>query len=506
MTVIIVLLLIAAAPLAEARWLRVAQREHYLPGTVTTFAVRWWRLHVRNQALVVLAIGATAVAVFFGWAAVLAIEAVALGPLGLSMRGRTSQLAWTRRLKALTATHMLICVAMVTAGVLVGYGAATAALTALVLPITLDLALAINAPLENRAAAKFVHQAKVRLDKVAPTRVAITGSYGKTTIKGYVRHLASSTRSIVASPASFNNTGGLSRAVNEHLAPDTEIFVAEMGCYGPGEISKLCAWVKPDVAALCNIGPVHLERFGDLNTVVASKAEIFDNANIGVLNIDAYGLLDLADQLSQTGMRVIRCSTDPDAGADVVVEAIDVRTVRLGIGGNTSEAQIAAGAIAENVAVAIGIAVALDVPDAIIRQRLVDLPGADHRQEVSTSPTGVTIIDDTYNSNPAGAASALAALSDLTAKRRVLVTPGMVELGPIQHAENAKLGAAAAHAVDDVVIVGHTNRAALRSGTEGGPAAVHLVSTRNEAVEWVRATLEPGDAVLYENDLPDHYA
>ena len=92
--------------------------------------------------------------------------------------------------------------------------------------------------------------------------VAITGSFGKTSTKGYVADLVGDSKTVVASPASFNNRAGLAWAVNEQLADATEVFVAEMGTYGRGEISELCSWIRPDIAVITAVGPVHLERFG----------------------------------------------------------------------------------------------------------------------------------------------------------------------------------------------------------------------------------------------------
>jgi UDP-N-acetylmuramoyl-tripeptide--D-alanyl-D-alanine ligase len=141
----------------------------------------------------------------------------------------------------------------------------------------------------------------------------------------------------------------------------------------------------------------------------------------------------------------------------------------------------------------------------------------EHRLQAVQSASGVTILDDTYNSNPAGAAEALVALGGLAAGgsstttgpgRLAVVTPGMVELGSRQSDENRKFGAAAAEVADHLLIVGRTNRRALLAGVAsvtGSPARVMLVDHRDQAVEWVRKHLGPGDAVLYENDLPDHY-
>ena len=120
---------------------------------------------------------------------------------------------------------------------------------------------------------------------------------------------------------------------------------------------------------------------------------------------------------------------------------------------------------------------------------------------------GVTVIDDTYNANPAGAAAALRLLARSAPNgRRVVVTPGMIELGPLQDRENADFARAAATSVaTDVIVVGRTNRTALLAGARGGAAQVRSVDRREQAVAWVRETLGAADAVLYENDLPDHY-
>jgi len=508
MTIIVVLLYAAAAPIAAARWLRVAQREHYLAGETTKFAFRWWKANLKNRALFALACVSTVASIGVPWVAIVAIQVAAFGPLGLSMRGRTSRLVWTRRLKTLAATTAALVAMVIVGAALVGLAPVAVGLCAVGMPLFVDLALAILAPVERRLARKFVVSASERLERVNPTRVAITGSFGKTTIKGYVRHLVEGTRSVVASPASFNNTGGLSRTANEMLGPDTEVFIAEMGTYGLGEIRDLCSWVKPDIAVLCNIGPVHLERFGSLDTTVAAKAEIFENARTAIINIDAYGMVETARAQRAASRNVITCSAHSEAGADLTI-GTDINggdSLVLSFDGVVSEIVIPEGVPPVNAACAAATAIALDVPLDVVKARLGTLPGTDHRCEVSVSPTGVTVIDDTYNSNPAGAAAALDTLGRLEARRRVVVTPGMVELGKEQQSANFAFAEAAAADSDDLIIVGFTNRASLSGGATGGNAAVHHVRFRSQAVEWVRTNLGAGDAVLYENDLPDHYA
>lgn len=498
MTAVAVVAGVVAGALAGLRWLRVAQREHYLPGSVTRFATRWWTLGANRVLAVAVALGVV-LSVRSPLSAIVAAAAVATGPFGLSLKGRTARLAWTRRMKMLAAVWGIVQAAVVAVGVVTGDAPTVAVLAAALTPVLVDFALLITAPVERRLVEPYVRDAAKRLQRVRPTVVAITGSYGKTTTKGYVAHLVGGSRSVVATPASFNNRAGLARAVNEHLTPGTEVFVAEMGTYGPGEIAELCGWCPPDVAVITAIGPVHLERMGSEENITAAKAEILERARVAVLNVDSPHLAGLADTRAVAGQKVIRCSaTSPDA--DVAVVDGDVRVAGRVIG--TLD-----GGHPTNVACAVAAALELGVAEGDVGARLGGLPTAQHRLTVSTAASGATVIDDTYNANPAGAARALEALGrhGAAGKLRVVVTPGMVELGARQHEENARFARAAAEVATHLLVVGHTNRRALLEGAGGVGARVVAVETRDQAVAWVREHVGDGDAVLYENDLPDHF-
>jgi UDP-N-acetylmuramoyl-tripeptide--D-alanyl-D-alanine ligase len=480
---------LAAAALAGVRWLRVAQREHYLPGSVSRFAMRWWTFGPNVVLLIAAVIGVLLAAVGATVVGIVTAAALAVGPFGLGLRGRTSKLAWTRRLRTLAAVAAAITVIPILAVSVAGLrpAAVVAVLLALLSPAVLDLALAVTAPFERQLAGRFVEQATKKLRSINPRVVAITGSYGKTSTKGYVAHLAGTTHSVVASPASFNNNNGLARAVNEHLAPGSDVFIAEMGTYGRGEIAEMCSWVRPAISMITAIGPVHLERFKTEDNIVIAKSEIFTTAEIAIVNADDPRLAAVADRLERAGgKKVIRARA-----ADV--ERFDLPP----------------GAPPTNVACAVAAARELGVPDDVIAARVATLPTARNRLAVSTGAGGFKILDDTYNSNPAGAAAALDALAreSTDGGRRVVVTPGMVELGPRQAEENAKFAERIANGGGtDLVIVGHTNRRALTEGAARGNVQVVLVDTREQAVAWVQQHAGPGDAVLYENDLPDHFA
>jgi UDP-N-acetylmuramoyl-tripeptide--D-alanyl-D-alanine ligase len=361
-----------------------------------------------------------------------------------------------------------------------------------------DLALLPLGPIERMLGRRWVDQAAARLEASEAKVVAITGSYGKTTTKQYAGHLLAGSFRVVSSPASFNNRMGLARAINEHLLPGTEVFVAEMGTYGPGEITELTGWIPPEVAAMVAIGPVHLERFRTEGRIVAAKAEILDRARVGVISVDHPLLARLAQERAAT-MEVITVSGEGGPARVSVGDGV----IRVD-GAEVGEAP--PDVFTVNLAAAIGIGLALGVAPSEMADRVRGLPRPEHRQTVSTSERGFTVIDDTFNSNPAGARAAL----DLLERhgdggRTVVVTPGMVELGPRQHEANTSFAADSSARVDELVIVGRTNRGALLEGSGKGRASVTVVSSRDEAVAWVREHLGPGDAVLYENDLPDHY-
>ena len=488
----------------------MAQREHYLADATSRFALRWWRSGPVNPVLALAALAALVLSARWPLCALVPAAVGLVGPVGLGLRGRSSPLVATRRLRVLAGVWAVLEAAVVVAGIALGAPALLAAAAVVLSAPLVDAACAVTAPFERRVTGRFVATAAERLRRVAPTIVAVTGSYGKTSTKNHIAHLVEGTKAVVATPASFNNRAGLARAVNEQLSDGTEVFVAEMGTYKKGEIAELCRWCPPELAVLTAIGPVHLERFGSEDAITEAKSEIAAGAAVVVLNVDDPHLRALADRLARgsDGARktVVRCSTT-DHAADVVVAPAD-GGFRLVVGGVPvgTPVAIGSGVRPTNLASAVAVALRLGVRAEVVRARLDDLPSVANRLTSGTAASGVVVLDDTFNSNPAGAAAALRALAGTPVPdggRRAVVTPGMVELGPRQAAENRAFAAAAAEVATDLVVVGRTNRRALTAGA--GALRPTVVGTRDEAVAWVRGHLGPGDAVLYENDLPDHY-
>ncbi len=499
----------AALPLSSLRWLRVAQREHYIAGWVTRIAGLWYSRRPINFLILAAAVALCILGLLsLVFLASFAIIVAALLPLGLGIRGRSSPLAWTARARRVVAAYGILYL-LLSAVLLLTLGLSALAVPLIVGPILMDLALAVMAPIEKRLSNKYLVSARKRLQQVRPTVVAITGSYGKTSTKNYVAHVLDGSFSVVASPASFNNLMGLSRAVNDRVVPGTEVFVAEMGVYGPGEIRELSTSFPPDIAAITVIGEAHLARMGSREVIAAAKAEITEKARIVVLPIDQPELATLAAKCRAEGKKVITVSTTPGVHADVLLDA-EAGQVTITAGGATASVAVTVPGVghAVNVAVTVGIAVALEVPPARIAGKLSALPGAQHRAEVQQAADGVTVIDDTYNSNPVGASRALHGAAELAAERGgplVVVTPGMVELGSVQAQRNSEFARAIADAGGHLLAVGRTNRAALQSGAAGSEHPVHIYDGRDAAVQAALELAGERGVILYENDLPDHY-
>lgn len=489
---------------SNLRWWRVAQREHYEPGRVFAIGVLWCRVVPTNLAIFAAAVALVAAAWVNTWFAAAAAALLCVWPLGLGVRPTTSRLIFTPRLRRVVAVTVVLQVLILLLAFLINDNAALAVILAPLMWLPVEIALLVLRPVEAKLSQKFVVDAKAKLARVRPDVVAITGSYGKTSTKAYAAHLLSAAKTTVASPASFNNLMGLSKAVNDRLTPGTDVFIAEMGTYGPGEIRKLATIFTPRVAAITTIGEAHLERMKNRETIVAAKSEITEGADVVVLNVDVPELDELARKLAGS-KTVVRCSTVAGSDANVHVVEADGRWTLNVDGNDVTSLDAPAGGHPINLAIAAGIVIGLDVPIEAVTARLTQLPGASNRAEIQVNAEGVTIIDDTYNANPVGAAAAIRAARAAVATDGQIftITPGMIELGSTQVESNRAFAREATAAPRmTLVVTGLTNRAALVSGA--GEQFLTFPD-RTSATAAVMPQVRAGDVVVYENDLPDHY-
>ena len=386
-----------------------------------------------------------------------------------------------------------------------------------IVPFALTAGNLVLAPYENTTQKRFWSEAHNKLLSLKPVTIGITGSYGKTSTKHLLGHILETQAPTLITPGSVNTPMGIARIVRERLAAHHRFFVCEMGAYGPGSIERLCRLAPPSIGVITAIGMAHYERFKSLETVAQTKFELAQA--VAARN----GSVVIAEQVLEfsparsffTGYR--EKTLVVGSGADCAMRITSKEQTDSGIEANvdwkgasyTLRAPLYGEHHITNMVLAFATACALGVApeDAIIA--LASVPQISHRLEVKRGPNGARMIDDAYNSNPAGFASALRLLDALNRNggRRVLVTPGMVELGPAHHEEHRKLGLLAGNFADVLLPVAPERIQALTTAYASSNPNGTIVSCPDFATAdaWLRANLGPSDTVLLENDLPDLY-
>ena len=383
-------------------------------------------------------------------------------------------------------------------------------------PLWVALAAGLMHPIEMAIQRGFKQQARQRLQTRSDLSViGITGSYGKTSTKFIVAELLRQQYSVYATPSSYNTPMGLCLAVNEHLTPEHQVLVLEYGIRYPGDMDELCDIAEPDASVVTTVGVAHLETMGTQDNIAAEKGVLVERtASDGpaVLNVDDERVAAMADRAPGPVWRV---STEGHPGADITATHIQYDTSGTAFDvtddtGTTAsfETQLLGRHNVLNMllSVAVGRSMGLRLRQMAHAARRVE--PIEHRLQLREQGD-VTVIDDAFNSNPVGARNAVEILSEMGDGQRVIVTPGMVELGDRQWSENKQFGAFLAdQGLDLVVLVGAEQTAPIQEGLSEGdiPAErVVVVASLAEARERLKRRLGPGDVVLYENDLPDQY-
>lgn len=402
---------------------------------------------------------------------------------------------------------------------------ATGLLLYLLAPVWLILGNFLMSPVEAALRQRFIRRAKDVMAAIQPRVIGITGSYGKTTTKNYLRDILNGRYKSYATPKSYNTMMGLCIAINQDLGDDysTEYFIAEMGMYVPGEIARMCQLTPPDISIVIEVGPQHLERAGSIENIAKAKYEIIEGLSpdgLGVFNWDnpyvramyERGYPDNRIAVSKQ----ISPADVPEGGPRFVASDIQQNLNGLSFRvtdtftGETQEfvTPVVGEHNVMNLLLATAVAIHEGMTLSEIARRVRILQPAESRLVRQVSEAGITIINDAYSANPVGAVNALQVLAMHQIGRRVLVTPGMVELGELQDQENHRLGTEASRYATDIILVGVEQTRPIAAGVRaaGFPEEnLHVVSTLKEAVDWTNMQLRPGDTVLFLNDLPDTY-
>lgn len=381
-------------------------------------------------------------------------------------------------------------------------------------PFALVIANGVLWPWENNVQKKYWAEAHKKLKDLNPKVIGITGSYGKTSVKHILGHILKTQAPTLITPGSVNTPMGITRIVREQLDESHKYFIAEMGAYGPGSVARLCRLAPPDIGVITAIGQAHYERFKSLETVAEAKFELAEAvAETGTAMIVHQSCLRFdytREFAAQHKNKFIICGETGinDLGILSVLQRMDGLEVRVSWKGNSYTLHVPLYGIhhGHNVAMAFATAAALGIPPENIVTALRSVPQIQHRLEVKKQPGGSIIIDDAFNSNPEGFMSALNLLGTFPG-RKILITPGMVELGAAHEEEHEKIGRRAGEICDIVLLVLPERVPSFIKGFKATGASKKLVEVGSfkDAMGWLDLSRQADDVVLIENDLPDLY-
>jgi len=341
--------------------------------------------------------------------------------------------------------------------------------------------------------------------------VGITGSYGKTTSKNILSDVLSVKYNTLPTPKSLNTPNGLMITINNHLDKFSDVFIAEMGAYKRGEIKTLCDLAMPKYGILTKIGFAHLESFGSQENIQKGKFELIEslpNDGIGILNGD--------DELQLKYKLKNKCkivwigieNKNVDVHASNINVSKDGTSFEVVFKGDKEkylfETKLLGYANVYNILAAIALGREFGVTINQLQVGVKKVKSVEHRLALKKYKD-INIIDDAYNSNPIGSKMALDVLSMMPGKK-IIVTPGMIELGEKQYELNKKFGEYIADVCDEVVLVGEKQTIPIRAGLSEKKydnKKIHIINDVKLAFKIIDKIKEKDTYVLLENDLPD---
>lgn len=508
---------------AERQW-QMFQQNSYFPSRYLSWLKEKKNLHgvigrvVFLLCLFVLDIGNNHAALLIFTGLLLLYLIVSVIRALRSRRKSVKKLVFTARIKrtyaALIGLYGLLILLQVAVLKSSGYWFLSAAVFLSVLPqAAVFLLYALLYPVERAITRRYIRDAKRILQSYNGRLkvVGITGSYGKTGTKFILSSILKEKYNVVATPQSFNTPMGVVRTIREQLRPETEIFLCEMGAKRTGDIREICDIVSPDLGIITSVGPQHLDTFHDLHNVLNTKFELYDavckkggktyacgdNESIRSRSIRDDVVLYGSEEGFPFRIGEVACSKEGQSFT-LWLRGESVRLSTRLLGDHDRE----------NIAGAAALAFDLGVSPERIRMAVARLAPVPHRLEMKRFTAGSILIDDAYNANPVGCLDACRVLARFSDMKRVIVTPGLVELGEKEYEYNYNLGLAAAGAADVIILVGKERSKPLSSAVLAAGFAkenLYVVSSFAEAMQIYTPMAGPDTVVLFENDLPDNY-
>ncbi|MBN2221717.1 MAG: UDP-N-acetylmuramoyl-tripeptide--D-alanyl-D-alanine ligase [Vallitaleaceae bacterium] len=438
---------------------------------------------------------------------------IRLRPLLFHKERVKKPLAYTMRVKRILATIALLYLCAVLIFVFWIESLMLMTMMFLITPVVLLLANTILIPFEKYLRYYYYNDAKKILNAHKDLKIiGITGSYGKTSTKFFLEKILSQQFNTLMTPHSYNTTLGVVRTVRESLNRSHEVFIAEMGAKQKGDIKEICDLVQPQIGMVTAVGPQHLETFGSLSNVIDTKFELIQairNRGKGFVNGDSCNVEEgmkrnpsvtyITYGTKEQNIVRIKSMVQTPQGTDFIVETP--------AGEQAYHTRLLGAHNILNIAGAIAIAMELGMSYEKISTGVKEIRPVEHRLELKKQGD-YFILDDAFNANPTGAKSALDVLAQFTSGQKIIMTPGMIELGNLDHEMHYEFGKQIAQVCDRVVLIGKLKTKSIYLGLEESGYDLSKVSICNNVYEGfakIREIVTKGDIVLIENDLPDNF-
>ena len=433
---------------------------------------------------------------------------------GITHKSRKTPLAVTARVKRLCVTLgilLLLPALLILGGVefLLRWLPYALIIIVTLIPYIILLANLINRPVELAINRHYINDAKKIIGGCKNLRViGITGSFGKTSVKYFLDSLLSVKYNVLKTPGNFNTTLGVVRTIRGSLRATHEIFLCEMGAKNIGDIKEICDLVHPEMGIITSVGPMHLESFKSMENVTKTKFELADASKILFANFDNEYIAEECKK-----RKAIPYGVDSHEGYYVSELHVSERGSEFKITAPSGEScdyrtRLIGRHNVLNICGAIAVANTMGITLEELKPAVRKLESVPHRLEL-IDKGGYTVIDDAYNSNPSGTKAALEALS-MCDGMKILVTPGMIELGEMEYQLNKEFGGNAAAICDYVALVGKKQTQPIYDGlVEAGypEEKIYVADSLNDAMSKVYSLTSDGKRkiILLENDLPDNY-
>ncbi len=371
-------------------------------------------------------------------------------------------------------------------------------------------------PVEENINRGFYNQAKVKIENRSDLKViGITGSFGKTSTKFILGTILEGKFNVLNTPESYNTPMGLSMTINNELNIDHEVFIAELGARNIGDIREVSKLVKPQIGVIASIGPTHLETFKNIDNITKTKFELIEELptdGIAIYNGDNEHIKKLSHKTFKE--KILYGIEDIE---ELDIYASDIEVSKMGSSFNISDrdgnsircsTKLLGKHNIYNILAGVSVARVMGLSFEEIKDGIERIKPIPHRLNIIDPGTGIIIIDDAFNSNPIGAKAALDVLSQFKEGKKIIVTPGMIELGTMEEVANREFGENIGKECDYVILVGEKRTKPIYEGlidVNFNVNNIFIVESLEQATECIQKIARPNDVVLFENDLPDNY-